>query len=828
MTNTNWTHSFTDPSGNIVTIDGTTARINALFNENYFRTKAPTSSIQAMDYAIAQGHYQSAYQYWILNGISAGFAPNKYYNEETYLSANPDVKAAVRGQALVSDTTAVFLNSGLEHWVAYGIDQMVTSSYPRSSAALVPTYALLTTTDTYTADSSIGVKFTASETTFLAGDALDGSASNLSSMTLSLGGSPASAGSMTNVGTVDITASASSTLDNTNIIGVTSFIDDSSSAALTLNKLPNNAATITMKSTSYPLTANYLDAALTGNLNAVNVALSGITNAAATVLSFTNTAAGYFKTLNIASNGAVANALWNSATYFQVATSGLAGSALVGTSVLNITGSTPFQTAVASAVNTIRTVTAAPVTTLQFIDTTTGTTSNGVTATFASAGSKIGFSAAALATTGNSITFTGAGNTLALKVAAAATTSSLGSQFTNVDSLEVTNTLTGSTINLNNIDTNAIKNVYIDVPAAVTAVVNNFADSTTSSPNSLTIGLHSQAPVAITSLTTSQVNAATTNQLNVNLLGTGAGATQTLTLNGVGSTAVYVDPSITGGFSLSLYGNELANATVTGGLSSSLITFSAIPAGLNSLDASASSSGISVTGNNAISTVKGSFTAANTITGGTLADTIVGGAAADTIDPGMGANTVTLHHVESNVGNVVKFTNYNAVTTIADFNAGTSSTAVDTIAFSRAPTSSNAGGGAIVKLVKGTAAAVTAAAAVVQVVTTSSAATDISALTTSVVVLNNGQTYANAAALSTYLTTAGTKFVVSAITHSTASAMPFFYQNTNGGVSIAIVDFPDAATDSTAVNVLDVATLGNTVNPVLISNIDATDIANFY
>ena len=822
--------SITHPNGAVFTIDTNDQTIRDLFDENYFKSQLSTADIQTLAQGIVTGKYIDSYDYWGQVGIKADISPCKFYNRATYLANNSDVKAVIKGQSINPNPSTVYLDSGLQHWLLWGRMEFVNSVSGRAAAAPVPSVALAAGIDNLAADPSIGESFTGTDTTFLSGDIVDGGTPALSSMTLTLAGSPASAGTLRNTGSLFVTSTAASTLDATNISGVTLLENLSSSALTTVSNLAIDP-TLAIVTSSRGMTVGYVDTVLTGNTGTVNVIASGVSSGSAgsgSVLTLNHASSGFFQTLNITSSGSATNNLWNHATDHILATSGLAGNALAGTTTLNVLGTTAFKTTIASAVSSIRTITASPVTAIEFIDTTTGTTSNGVTATFASAGSKIGFSAAALATTGNSITFTGAGNTLALKVAAAATTSDIHAQFTHLDSLEVTNTLTGSTINLSNFATNAIKNVYIDVPAAVTAVVNNFGDSTTSLPNSLTIGLHSQTPVAITSLTTTQLNPASTNQLNVNLLGTGAGATQTLTLNGVGATAVYVDPSITGGFSLSLSGNSLANASVTGGLSSSLITFSAIPAGLNALDASASLSGISVTGNNAISTIKGSYTAANTITGGNLADTIVGGAAADTIDPGMGANTVTLHHGESNVGNVVKFSNYNAITTIADFNAGTSSTAVDTIAFSRAPTQSAGSGGNIVKLVKGTAAAVTAAAALVQVVTTSSATTDISAVAVDVIVLNNGQTYANAAALSTYLTTAGTKFIVSAITHATASAMPFFYQNTNGGVGVAIVDFPDAATDSTGVSVMDIATLGDSSNPIVVSTIDQSDIASFY
>ncbi|MGZ3182197.1 MAG: DUF4214 domain-containing protein [Telluria sp.] len=96
---------------------------------------------------------------------------------------------------------------------------------------------------------------------------------------------------------------------------------------------------------------------------------------------------------------------------------------------------------------------------------------------------------------------------------------------------------------------------------------------------------------------------------------------------------------------LSLTAAAMTKLTITGDAATTYTT-GATPVKLATIDASANTGGVTVDASGLAATgvamtIKGSATAANTLTGAALADTITGGAKADTITGGLGGDTLT-------------------------------------------------------------------------------------------------------------------------------------------------------------------------------------------
>jgi FKBP-type peptidyl-prolyl cis-trans isomerase len=79
---------------------------NSLFDENYYLSQNPDVAA-----AVAAGKFASGYDQYIQFGQFEGRNPNPYWNEKYYLSQNPDVAAAV---------AAGKISSGFMHYYQYG------------------------------------------------------------------------------------------------------------------------------------------------------------------------------------------------------------------------------------------------------------------------------------------------------------------------------------------------------------------------------------------------------------------------------------------------------------------------------------------------------------------------------------------------------------------------------------------------------------------------------------------------------------------------------------------------------------------------------------
>jgi len=806
-------NALTYPSG-YNTFSGFTIR--ELFDQvNYMLNHA--TEVSAM---MSSGLVSSPFDHFMQYGMANGYSINANYNEAYYLTNNPDVAAYVQnGNPLVSGAAQIY-PSGALHYVLYGqydaensaalatfitanasaAVQALFATASRSSTVAPATLAFTSTVgDTLTATSA-GAVISGTDSTINAGDTANGKVAAKSILNVVAGANVAAA-TYNNISTYNIQATAGLSFDATNADSTVTLINDSSSAGnlLTITNLSSNPA-LKITSSTGGLTVNYLDTVLTGNTNTVNLSLSGVT---AGTVTLSDTVSGFFKTIHINSMGSAANALTS-----------LAGTALVGATTLNIgnvagDGTKGVTVPVASAVNSIRTINATSKATVTFADATTGSATGGVTATFAAAGSKIGFTGA-FSPIANTVTFNGAGNTLALANALATAVSTNLTGFTALDTLEITDGGT-PTVNLSYFGS-GIKNINLDL-VTVGSVFNHVPSNAV-----FNIGTSSTAPVASSTLTTTQ---ASPSAVNVNVLGgvAGAGHTTTLTLNSATSANLTVGALTTGTSTFAAITAGMLNTlTVSGGNAAMTgIVFSgSLPATVTSFDATASLAPVTLTTGANGGAFKGSLTATNTFTGAAGADYFYGGAAADTFDGKAGLNTYTGHVLGAAQTDVTtyNFTALSAINTITDMNFGTSTTGVDVINL----THTNALGATAYQKGNGVATGA-AGAAVTQAYT--GAALSLNAATTALVYNGAAITTAN---LQTLIQGVGA--LTFTAVQINGDAIPIFYLNaTDGYVHAANIIATDTGTTTANDTVTDFLVFTGVTS---VANIDVGTSADIF
>ena len=780
-----------------------------LFSENYYL--ANNSDVKT---AVASGAYASGWEHWVAKGIKAGYSPSQYFNEATYLSNNADVKALVKGQAGINPTAAPYFNSGLEHFLLYGLSEAIAGNSTRAMSMSPVVYELSSSINSVVGSSGVTNTITGADGTLNAGDNINGGTANLATMNYTMGNSTTGAAVIANVGTINITSTHNSaSFTASNVSGPVAINDYNSSNNLAVTGLAVNPTSFGVNgvTSAATFTATMLDSVLSGNNKAVNVAVSGAgastSGGVGPQLTLNNTATGFYKTINVASNGSAQN-------YLDVGT-GLGGSALIGATALNITGAAALKMGLASGVNAVRTIVAAPVADVTLLNTTLGTAGSGVDATFNSAGSRLALSGTAIPA-GNSIKFTGTGNTLALKATAADSavlTSSIASQLTNCDSVSVLDSFAAKTLNMSYLGS-AVKNVTLEVAAAGTATISNLVNNST-----VNVGLDSAAPVAVTTLTTNQLTSGGT--FNVNVKGNGAGATiGTLNLNGAANVNLNYSTTITSGTSAvtTLASDVMSSLVVAGGHSGSAVTLGTLPSVTASLDArNLAASSLTVTANNIPTTIRGSLSAPNTITGGTNVDTLYGGAGADTFDGLDGVNVMTGHVVAGATDiNTYKFTKPTAVSTITDFNPGTSTTSVDLVHFK---SGANAGSLFVGGCVTGAGTVAAGTSALVANNLFSYAGTAATLTSTAKIILYTGA--ANTASGLQTIVQANLLTTSGGASFGGTTGMPLVYVHTDGNVHLAAV-VPSNASTTTAATVTDFAILQGVTS---LTNLDASDFA---
>jgi S-layer protein len=653
--------------------------LKPLFNENYYMSNLPASVAEALALSIATGVYKDGFDHWSKVGIKAGYSPSKFYNESAYLNANSDLRPFIKGQAIDPDLNKVFLNSALEHWILWGRKEGIDGVKATRGDSYSPvSYSFTSSVDNLVADTGIKATFSGTDSTIQAGDVADGGSKATATLNMTASGGDIAAATVKNFGNVNILASGGArTFSATNTTAVDAINSSGSTNTLAVTGLGINPK-IGMTNTGQNMTVTFLDSVLTGNTGAASVALSNVT---AGTLTMDRASSGYFKTASIASDGS-ANVLTS-----------LAGTSLVGTDTLSITGSAALTLPVAVAVNTIRTVTAAPVTTLSFADTVTGATGGALTATFNTAGSRLNLGGSTVSSS-NNIKFTGAGNTLGLtNTGATSVTSSISSTFTNLDTLAITNNLNGTVACAN--FGSGIKNVVLEgTDTGGASTISGLAAG-----GKITVGKAGSATPAVdTGVVTANFASGNANTLTLDFPGTGASVNEKFTTTNTEKLVINPSSTVSSGtlaFTIAAASSDIYLKTieVKGGNAGGTVSLigGALPASVNMIDGSASLSQITATAN-AASTIKGSATAASTLTGGTANDVIIGGAGDDTLDGGRGINSLT-----GGAGSdIFKFSNFDNVTTITDFNPGTSTTAVDKIQISKAPTANGYGFNAVV------------------------------------------------------------------------------------------------------------------------------------
>ena len=815
--------TITAPNGVKLNIDTNNPTIQNLFNEQYFRGKLSPNELQAMDQAIANGAYQNAYDFWGKVGLKAGLSPCKFYDESTYLNNNNDVRQATKGQSLNPDATKVYLDSGLEHWLLFGRQEILNggvvanqTTFTRATAAVTPAQAITAGMSYTSPDSTIGEVFSGTDATFVSGTSINGGSAGAGSTTLNLSTTLAGSttlGSSTNVGTLNVTnTTTASTLNLANFDTTLTNINSVGSTVVpVLNNVPAQV-TLGLTNTNFGMTPAYAaTVALSGAQN-VNLTSAGSATAVP-VVALTNSGTGALSTLNVTSNGAA-----TSTNYVSLAGS----TALNPVATFNVNGTATAKVTLPSGLTaTTKTVVATPAASVTFADTNTGATGYPINATFNTAGSTLGLAATSLATSGNTVKFTGAGNTLAMVNSASVTTSSVASQFTNLDSLEVTSALAASNIvNVNNFGT-AIKNVSLDVALGGSASVTNLTNNSTVNYGNST----ATTPATGFTLTLSQVSPSSNNVVNVKSLGNAVGvATQAITANGVGTINLTAPTVSTSNILTYTVLSDLGTkVTLSGGnaASSAQITFTTLANNIATLDASASLAGINATAAPLQSTLKGSLSAANTLTGGSNNDMLYGGSLADTFNGAGGINYYTGHQVPgaSDV-NTYKFTVPNNINTITDFNPATATTACDLIQFSTSSTNGgfnvNAGAALTVGAIANGNGASAVTAGATQVYT--DAPLTLSA-TTSLLLYKGAQN--TGAGIVTALTTSG---LTSASAWTSGYALPVAYLNADGNVHLGVVKSTagNTAMGAGATAFGDIAVLQGVTS---LANIDASDFA---
>jgi hypothetical protein len=776
------------PSGQQFEIDGNDCAVQALFNENYFRSNINSNDLEALNHGILVHKYIDAYDYWIKVGIRAGWSPNQFYDENTYLKDNPDVRAMVKGSAINPNTNIIFLDSGLQHWLLWGATQIIALS--RTSSAPVPSALTFTATvgDNLVADPFIGNLFIGSDVTIQTGDFADGINAALSSLTLLLNGDTGIA-VIRNIGTINATVlNNGATFYATKVSSLTTINSINSLGQLNVaNLITNPALAVTNSSGGFDIT--YVDSVFVTNNQTASISVEGMVGGA---IILNNTNSGYFSTIAITSRGSTVNAI-----------NKLGGTGLIGSATLGITSSGEISISLDSAVSTIRTVTAAPKAAVIFNDSITGTTGNVLTATFSVAGSKIGFTGGQTFLTTNSINFTGTGNILSISPALINASGSIASAFTAgaISTLEVNGQWSGALL-LTNFGT-SINTVYLDGTSTAPAPTLGAAAISTL-PAGATVGL-GMSSTAITSLGGALTLNGTAGAVTINILGISpaSAVADSLIINTFSTATINLStvaiPTVANSLSFAISSTSVTTLTVTGGNDSSSAVSFVLPSTTTTFNASASLSPVSVTGGSGNNTITGS-TGADTIDAKGITNSITG-------HGGLGATATDI--------NLYKFTSPGGITTVTDFNAATSSSSVDKIQFLHDMN----GPSGFTTFISGNGSMVTAGTTIN--ISSWSAGTTITLAPANNLIKYTVANVANAAALGAIL--GSNVNLASGVAAVATSGFPIVYSD-GSNVRVAVFQWGDTSNIISASPVVsDIAILTG----VSITNMDATDFGVF-
>jgi hypothetical protein len=781
--------TITYPNGNVTNIDTNNAIIQNLFNENYFRANLANSNfLQALDQGISNRIYLDTYDFWARVGIKAGLSASPYYNEAAYLANNPDVAALVKGQSITPDDSIVVYDSALQHWLIKGRDEVINGF--RLTAAYPSAYTFTAVKDNFVAYPYVGGVFTGTDQTFRVGDVADGGTASLSTLVLTLNGGNSGAATITNIGTINciVALASGGSVDATNFSDVTTIRSIRSIGTLTIGNLNLNPTLIIDYSSN--LTVNYVDAVLSGNNKTFNLNVSAISSAN---IVLNNTNSGFFSTLAITSAGAIADTITS-----------LSGTAIMGASVLDIKGTQSLTMTVHSSISTIRTITAVPKASIIFSDNITGTAGNILTATFSTPGSSVRFTGTQTLAATNKLNFTGTGNTLSIRpITEAAISSNIGALFTNLDILDINGQLaSGSVIVATNYGSN-INTVNLNGLASSPPILGATVISSLPAGATINLGMSSTPITGLTGTLTigGAGGGVTVNILGINPLGAVTEGLSFLTYNtltmNISSLAI-----LSAAFNIAVSGTALTTLNITGGNAGSTATlnFGGLPNNIITVNAADSLTGI-------------------TIVSGTGNDNIIGGTGNDTITASGGINTIRGH---ANLGSTATDINTyiissaaNAITTITDFNAASSSTSVDKLQFAL-----NQGISSFGVCMSGNGVALGAVAA--NLATWSSGATFQFTSATNNILKYTVANVANAAALVPILSSKVTLF--SGVSSGTLNGFPIIYSNGNDA-RIALFQWGTTTNTISASPVVSDLVI---LTGVLLDNIDATDFGSFF
>ena len=452
---------------------------------------------------------------------------------------------------------------------------------------------------------------------------------------------------ITNIETLKFSsATAAHTATLAGLTGITTVENVGSSVALIVGAGASSLATVGAVKVSGAVdnatTVVYQEAAVTGSTDAVTVTVNNAT-AAGTINIDTQTAtatvAGAIETVNLVSEGSVANSITLVTNDTQgMGTLNISGSAAV---TVAMSGSVTTDVIVINAASATGNVTVSAIGAgNNFAGTAVGHTITGGTGndTFVLGANYIGAEATVASGTRDIIDGGAGTDTVSMTIArAVAASTTAQANLTNVEGLTISDTLTSTTSDVNVTRFTGV--TAVNLSAAISA---DYAGTMTiNSGTSVTIAANAIANSAATFLVggTGVADSMTLNTAGLDFLGTGAETFTGIETLNINTGTTVVDATVFANVTTMTASAGGTTGIVATGVNA--LTFTGVVTA-GSIDASALTGVLTVTATpaNAINIKGGS--AADVITGSAAADLITGNNGADAITSGTGADSIIL------------------------------------------------------------------------------------------------------------------------------------------------------------------------------------------
>jgi len=595
-------------------------------------------------------------------------------------------------------------------------------------------------------------------------------------------------------------ATAGHTVTLGGLAGITNVNNSGSTQALTVGAGANSLASLAaigVSNTATATTVVYQEAAVTGSSDAVTVTLSGGTGAVnVDTETNTSTVAGAIETINIVSSGTT-----NSTT--------LETNDAQGLGTINVSGSVAISIALGTNAATDAIVLNASTATGNvtitnigagntFAAVATGHTITGGSGddTFTFTAGYIG-AAATVASGTRDVINGGSGNDTLNIVLADAVTASATAQanLTSIERLRISDAWADAS----NLDITRFADVRQVTFAAATA---GTSTATLNSGTTVVLAGDSAAN-SITSFTVGGVG--TTDTVTLNMAGFDFAGTGTETFNGVETLNINTGATVTTAATFAAALTLVPSAGATTGIvvtGNNAMTFTGVVTAA-SINATALTGILTVTAApaNAVNIIGGS--AADVITGSTAADSITGGNGADTITSGTGADSIVLTETVAAVDTIVTTEGAAPATATADVITGfTVGASGDILQIDISDTTAIADVGIVAA---GDGATAIAGNLVLRTMT---AGTGITLAATDEAVVINSGTFANAAALIASIGT-GAGIITKSTTNTATNGLIVVWVDTASNTHVSVVSDAgnDAAMTSAQLVVTDIAVL---------------------